>query len=183
MEEKSMIIETNRSLTEAEAKEITTVMMNARQLIKNPTKKISSVFRFCLMGAIFCALGLLFFAYFLIRGDRDALTLTGVLITIVAMIFLAVFYSGVRKTYRTFLSRGDEHVIMNLDEKGIDYEVVGNRRYQSSWENIAFIRIFQEMVYMMPKDITGMIFSVEKKYLEELKGFFKENQIQIQVIE
>ena len=178
-----MIIETNRSLTEAEAKEITTVMMNARQLIKNPTKKISSVFRFCLMGAIFCVAGLLFFSYFLIRGDRDALTLTGTLITIVAMVFLAVFYSGIRKTYRTLLSHGDEHVIMNLDEKGIDYEVVGNRRFQSSWENVAFIRIFQEMVYMMPKDITGMIFSVEKKYFEELKSFLKENQIQIQVIE
>ncbi|MBR3508392.1 MAG: hypothetical protein IKO03_06475 [Lachnospiraceae bacterium] len=178
-----MIIETNRSLTEAEAKEITTVIMNARQLIKNPTKKISSIFRFCRRGAIFCALGLLFFSYFLIRGDRDALTLTGTLITIVAVIFLAVFYSGVRKTYRTFLSRGDEHVIMNLDEKGIDYEVVGNRRYQSSWENVAFIRVFQEMIYMMPKDITGMIFSVEKKYLEELKSFLKENQILVQVIE
>ena len=72
---------------------------------------------------------------------------------------------------------------MNLDEKGIDYEVVGNRRYQSSWENVAFIRVFQEMIYMMPKDITGMIFSVEKKYLEELKSFLKENPILVQVIE
>lgn len=178
-----MMIETNRSLTKAEAKEITTVMINARQLIKNPTKKITDIFRFCFMGAIFCVVSVLFFSYFLIRGDRDAITLTGMLITIVAVIILAVFYRGIRKTYHTFLAHGNEHVIMNLNEKGIDYEVVGNRRYQSSWENVAFIRVFQEMIYMIPKDITGMIFSVEKKHLEELKSFLKENQIQIKVIE
>ena len=178
-----MVIETNRELTPAEAKEITSVMVHIRQLLKNPTKKVPSIFRFCLFGAVFCALAILFFTFFLCRGDRDALTLTGIMISVIAVAFLIVFYSGVNKTYRSLLSRGNEHVIMTLDEKGIDYEVVGNRRFQSSWENISFIRAFPEMIYLFPKDITGMLFSVEKARLEELKSFLKENQIDFEIIE
>ncbi|MBO4515731.1 MAG: hypothetical protein J5721_08685 [Lachnospiraceae bacterium] len=178
-----MVIETNRELTAEEAKEITSVMVHARQLLRKPDKKVPGIFRFCYMGAAFCALAVLFFTYFLIRGDRDALTLTGIMISVIAIVFLVVFYLGVNKTYRTLLSHGSEHVIVTLDEKGIDYEVVGNRRFQSSWENIAFLRVLDQMIYLMPKDITGMLFSFEKKHLEELKNFLKENQIDLRIIE
>ena len=166
-----MVIETNRELTAEEAKEITSVMVHARQLLRKPDKKVPGIFRFCYMGAAFCALAVLFFTYFLI------------MISVIAIVFLVVFYLGVNKTYRTLLSHGSEHVIVTLDEKGIDYEVVGNRRFQSSWENIAFLRVLDQMIYLMPKDITGMLFSFEKKHLEELKNFLKENQIDLRIIE
>ena len=68
-----MIIETNRSLTEAEAKEITTVIMNARQLIKNPTKKISSIFRFCRRGANFLCFRIAIFLVFPDQGRQGCI--------------------------------------------------------------------------------------------------------------
>ena len=178
-----MIIETNREITKAEAKEITNVLMSARQLIKHPSKKLSDMFAFCRNGAIFCTVALLFFGFVLIRGDRDALTLAGTIISVVAVVFLAVFYSGVKKTYQSLAKREKEHVIITFDENGIDFEVQGNRRIQTSWENVAFLRLFQETACFVPKEVTGFLISLGREHWEAVKEYVKENKIEIKIVE
>jgi len=178
-----MVIEEYREITKEEAKEWTCVLFNAARLIKNPTKKPSNVFSFCVKATIFIAVAILFFGFFLLSGDRDVYTLTGAIVTCVSVLFLIIFAVRVNQVYQTFLKRGKEHVIMTLDEKGIDYEVVDNQRFQTAWSNVSFIRVFQQAIYIFPKDVTGVIYGVKKGRLEELKTFLKESQIDLQIFE
>lgn len=178
-----MVIEEERELTKEEAREWTCILFNAASLIKKPTKKPSNVFSFCVKASIFIAFAILFFGFFLLAGDRDVYTLTGAIISCVCVLFFIVFAVRVNQVYQTFLKRGKEHVIMTLDEKGIDYEVVDNKRFQTAWSNVSFIRVFQQAVYIFPKDVTGVIFGLNKERLEDLKTFLKERQINLQIFE
>lgn len=178
-----MVIETERKLTKAEAKEVTNMLYNIRKLIKNPTGKLKDMFRFCAGGAIFCVLSLLLFFFFFARGDRDALTLTGLFITVIAGLLVAVFYVSIHKTYRTLLDKDSGKVTVTLDEKGIVYEVQGSTRMETAWANVAFGRAFREMVGFFPKDITGILFTVSKEYYDEMRKYIEENHIDVRFVE
>ena len=58
-----MVIEIDRQMTKAEAKEVTNILLNFRQLHKKPRKKLTDMFGFCLKGAIFCVIALAFFLF------------------------------------------------------------------------------------------------------------------------
>ena len=178
-----MVIEVKRKLTEAEAREVTNIFLNIRQLQKKPTKKLSDLFAFCWKAAIFLVASLLFFGFFILKGDRDAYTLAGLVITIAAIVFLAFFRHIINKTYHSLLDREEGQVNITFDENGIDYEAVGNSRLQSTWKNIAFVRVFKEMVCFMPKEYTGILFSVSKEHWAQIKEFLRENDIKIQIVE
>ncbi|MBR6477908.1 MAG: hypothetical protein IKS85_05610 [Lachnospiraceae bacterium] len=178
-----MVIEMNREITPDEAKEFTCVLMNASQLLAKPTKKLSNVFGFCVKMGIFVAFATLFFGFFVLKGDRDAYTLTGMIIAALCIFFLAVFAFKINQVYKTILKREADHVIITLDENGIDYTVINNKRFQVTWDNVSFVRVFKQAAYIFPKEITGVIFSLELNHLEELKSFFKEHSMDIEVIE
>ena len=181
-----MVIETTRKITKAEAKEVTNMLYNARKLIKDPARKLTDMFRFCTVSAGLCVMSLLLFLSFLARGDRDVMTLTGVIITVIAIIFDVAFYMGIRKTYQTLLEKNHEKVVVTFDQKGMVYEAFeaqGNTRMETSWANVAFGRAFKEMVGFFPKDITGLIVSVSKEHYDEIRKFIEENQIEVRIVE
>ena len=178
-----MIIDTDREITKEEAKEYTSVLMNGAQLLTKPTEKISNVFGFCNKVVIFIVIEMLFFGFFWLKGDRDALVIAGLIFTFVCILFLIVFVIRVNQVYQSLLKRSGEHVIMTIDEKGIDYEVVGSQRFQTSWSNVSFVRICKKAAYIFPKEITGVIYCVSMEFVEELKTCLKECQSGIQIVE
>ena len=178
-----MVIEMNKKMDKETAKEFTCVLFNASQLHAKPHRKLSNVFSFCWKTAIFIFVALLFFGFFLIKGDRDVMTTTGALISVICVVFLIVFAVKVNRVYQSIYKRTDDKGIMTLSERGINYEVVGRQTYQTSWECVAFARLFSKSAYVFPSEITGMIFSVEKEHWEEFKQYLKENQPNIEIIE
>ena len=178
-----MVIESKRKMSKEEAKELTCVLMDASRLLANPGKKLANVFGFFIKASIFIVVAILFFGYFLISGDRDVINLTGACITGISVIFLVVFAAKVNQVYKSLLKEDERHTIITLDENGIDYEEVGNRKIQTTWKNVSCVRVFEKTVCILPKDITGFIFSMEKKHLDEVKVFLNEMQINVEVIE
>ena len=179
-----MTIDIDREITKEEAKEMTTVLFNVSKLMSKPERKLSNVFTFCVMAVVWIVIAAMLFGFFMIKGDVDALVISGGILTLASIVFLVVFASRVYQTYNTLAKRGVRHIILKFDEKGIDYEEVGSRRFQTTWNTVSFVRAFKTSVYIFPKEITGMIYIFEKpKYYEAFKSFLAENGIGVRVVE
>jgi len=180
----NMILDIEREFTKEEAKEMTCVMFNVARLRSRPERKLSDVFRFCIIAVIWIVCAILFFGFFIIRGDRDALVIAGAILTLASIVFLMVFASRVYQMYDSLMKRGAKHVIIKFDENGIDYEEVGSRRFQTTWDTVSFVRAFETSIYIFPKELTGLIYIFEKpRYYEEFKRFLTENNIGVRVVE
>ena len=183
-EKSTMTIDIDREITPEEAKEMTCVLYSTSKLMSKPEGKISNVFRFCVIAVAWIVFSILFFGFFILRGDRDALVIAGVIITLAGIVFLAVFASRVYMLYNSLVKRGVKHIIIKFDENGIDYEEVGSRKLQTTWDTVSFVRAFETSVYIFPKELTGIIYIFEKpKYYDDFKRFLTENKIAVKVVE
>ena len=111
------------------------------------------------------------------------MTLTGLFISVIGVVFLIVFFCLVNKTYHSILDREEEKVTITIDENGIDYEVPGSKRFQISWDNVLFVRTFQETISFFPKEITGLVITVAKEHAEKIREYVRENKLPVQIID
>lgn len=178
-----MVIEKHEKITQEEAKEITILMANARQLMRDPMKKTSDVFAFCLKACIFGIIGLALCVLLIVFGDADLYVILcmGVMLAMLAVIF--VYYRSMRKLYLDLINQENHHVTITLDEEGVDYDDHGTKKLKLFWKNISFVRAFQHVVCFFPKDVSGIMITIDKAQFAKIKDFLQENHIDIQIID
>lgn len=175
-------IETDSNMTKAQAKEVTTVLLNARQLIKNPEKKLVDSFKFIPFAIIFTLIAFASFLFFLSRDKNDMLAAFGLGIAVIALAIEIVFAFLVAKYYKMMKNR-DAKVIVTLDENGVVYEEVGAKTIHLAWNSISFIRLFKESVCMFPNDLSGILILLSAKEAEKIREFLAETPVQVKTID
>lgn len=178
-----MVIEKYEGITKEEAKEITILMANCRQLMRDPMKKTSDVFAFCLKACIFGIVGLVICGLLIIFGDLDAFVIFCVFIMLAMLAVVFVYYRSMRKLYLDLINQKNDHVTITLDEEGIDYDDHGTKKLKLFWKNISFVRAFQHVVCFFPKDISGIMITIDKAQFAKIKEFLQENNINVQIID
>lgn len=178
-----MIIEKNEKITKDEAKEITVLMSNARQLMKNPMKKPSDVFAFCLKAFIFGIVGLAICGLLIILGGPDVYDIFCSLVMLAMLVIVLVYYRTMRKFYLDMINRENTHVTITLDEEGVDYDDHGSKKIKLFWNHISYFRAFQHVACFFPKDLSGIMITIDKAEFTKVKEFLQENNIDIQIID
>jgi len=178
-----MVIEKHEKITQEEAKEITILMANARQLMRDPMKKTSDVFAFCMKAFIFGIIGFVLCVLLIIFGDADLYVILcmGVMIAMLLMVF--VYYRSMRKLYLDLINQANDHVTITLDEEGVGYDDHGTKKLKLFWKNISFVRAFQHVVCFFPNDISGIMITIDRAQFASIKQFLRENNIDVQIID
>ena len=167
-----MVIEKYEKITNEEAREITILMANARQLMRDPMKKLSDVFSFCLKACIFGVIGL---------ADLYVILCMGVMIAMLLIVF--VYYRSMRKLYLDLINQANDRVTITLDEEGVGYDDHGTKKLKLFWKNISFVRAFQHIVCFFPNDISGIMITIDRAQFASIKQFLQENNIDVQIID
>ncbi|MBO4749080.1 MAG: hypothetical protein J5546_02055 [Lachnospiraceae bacterium] len=175
-------IETARKMTKEEAREVTSVIMNSRQLTQTPDKKIKDIFKFIPCAGAFTFIAFLSFLIFLILDSGDLMACFGLGISVLA-IFIEIFFTRTcLKYYHTMLDR-DAKVTITLDENGVLYDEHGAEKIQLSWSRISAIRLFKYSVYMFPKEITGIMVCMPASEADKIREFLAETPVQVRTID
>ncbi len=176
-----LTIETECQTTEAQAKEIVNVSVQIKKLIKSPEKKFTDYFKFCPRSMAFALLMIVFCFLFVLKFGGDALIYSCLGVFGFSFIIILRVYSSVNGYKKHLLSQSG-NVTVIFDEDGVDYDNHKDKKLKLSWEGTAFIRVLSECLYVVPKDMMGVMICLKVEYTERVLSFVEENNIGIEVI-
>ncbi len=176
-----LTIETELQLTEAQAEEIVNVSMQIRTLLKSPEKKLTNYFKFCPGSMIFCAILAILNGFYIFKFGGDALMY--VCLGVMLITFIVAFKMNISiKNYKKVIFGRDGMVTVTFDENGVDFDNHKDKKLKLSWDGTAFIRVLNECLYVVPKDITSVMICLKKDYTDSVSRFIEENNIDVKII-
>jgi hypothetical protein len=76
----------------------------------------------------------------------------------------------------------DRPSVVTLDDNGVEIEKKDSQAIRLAWDNVAFVRVFNESTCFFSKDLNGIVLAVNNKYKNELLDYIKDNNIQVLVV-
>ena len=72
--------------------------------------------------------------------------------------------------------------ILTLDENGVELDKGGSGTVRLAWENVAFVRAFDESVVFFAKDVMGLVMGINRGHMQEILGYLKDSGTSVTVI-
>ena len=176
-----MQFEINEKGSEKAYKEFVNIIYQFRQLIKNPHKKISNLFARCyfFIGAFLILI--VMNSIFLFIGSLDSIGFALIMLLVIGELIYIKSLTNMNKMYNTI--RNDKRTaIVTVDEKGVEINKEGSV-IRTSWDKIAYIRKFQEILCFITTNEGEGLISLDKKYMDEIKRYVEQQGIDVVVIE
>ncbi|MBO4928800.1 MAG: hypothetical protein J5379_11220 [Clostridiales bacterium] len=177
-----MVIETKSSNDKATAKECTNIMIQGNDLLKNPEKKLRDFFRFVPISSAFVLVVLVLCIVWILLGSASTLTYVCLGLIGAALVVEFVFVRTMMRLYKTFVTM-ERTVTLSFDEEGIDFDDHTEKKMKLLWSGTAFVRFFPHVVAIFPKTATGIMILISAEHADEVRGFLKEKNIGIKVVE
>lgn len=161
-------------------KEYINILCQYRRFVKNPFANVRNLWHdyyiYCAVIALLCTS----FVRDIVKGNGGAVAmfLTGALMF--AMATRIVRIVNLNKMVKK-VKRDNRKSIIILDESGVGIEKEGSV-LKLSWEKIRALREFDEIACFIANDVGEGIVSFNKKYLDQVEQYMKENKIDIQLI-
>ena len=131
---------------------------------------------------IFCGIVLAVLVVMTIAWGASALMITAlVLLSVVILLSFALWFK-LDRVRRMYLA-DKRPSILELDENGVTMKRENSDSVQMSWNNVAFIRVFNECVCFFAKEGSGFVICVNKIHKDEIFAYLQEHQIHVQGIE
>ena len=190
-----MIIEDDSVISKRKARELTNVLTNIKAYLKNPKAKyldgVSSMKKWI---ALFIVMFLLMVCSNIVLDleiakdfkQREIITYctNALIISFAVGIFIfLLFLNSWTKIYKKILKTEDKKNIIKFDNEKIVDEVVGDKVVTLYWNTLLCVRKFNEYVFFIQKDITGMFITIDSKHFDEIKNYIRENNINVNIVE
>lgn len=176
-----MTIEIKEKGTKQFYKEVVNVTTQYRQLLYKPDDKLKDNFGHYIFIIIAMAI---IFAISLIGGIKGSFNTMKILIMVFAglsVIATILVLLRMNKLVDTYLA-DDRPSVVTLDENGVEIEKKGSQAVRLAWDNVAFVRVFDESTCFFSKDLTGIVLSVTNDYKKEILDYLKSSGLDIMVI-
>ncbi len=168
--------------SEAFYKEVVNIAGQYRRLIRKPERKLENLFRS--YGCCAVASGVLtaLWAMLFFRQTGDTLSAACMAaMAVMLVISLALLYGMNR--YKKRMMSDDRTSVLTIDETGVELNKEGSQIVKLAWDNVAFVRVFQESVSFLSRDASGLMLSVEKQWAGRIVPYLRENVPQLKIIE
>ncbi len=177
-----MKIDTNEPIREELARELVNVTYQYRQLRKNHNARIRDQFK-QFRTLLICAvvIAVLYAATMIAWGFDLTQAVIGIFLLIV-IVFTVIVMRGARSLLDS-IKNGSGYSSVILDETGIELGKRDSSVLKTAWGNILFVRVFSESVIFIPKELSGVLISVDIKHAKEITGWIKENRPEIELIQ
>ena len=176
-----MKIEIKEKGSEAFYKEIVNISGQYRYLIKNHNYKLKDYFKqfkmLLIAGSIVLALLILMCVFWGFRTiDYVAICFLGL------AVILCFAYIRLLNKYKNSLMDDAGESTLEMDEEGVELSKKDTQTIKNTWNNIEFVRLFDECLCFVPKSKTGIMICVTKEFAKQIKDWLKENKPQIEVL-
>ena len=176
-----MTIEIKENGTRQFYKEVVNVVTQYRQLLYKPEDKLKDSFKKNIFMMTAMALLFLIFLYGGITGSFDTMKILAMAFAAMAAVATAIVLSRMYKMVDGYLA-DERPSIVTMDENGIELEKKGSQAVRLAWDNVAFVRSFNESTCFFSKDMSGIVLSITNDYKNELLDYIKENNIDVKVV-
>ena len=176
-----MTIEIKEKGTKQFYKEVVNIVTQYRQLLYAPGNKLKDQFgHYIFMAAAMAA----FFVLSLYGGIHGSFTVMTILImafSAMALVVTVIYLFRLKKMLDGYLA-DDRPSIVTLDENGVEIEKTGSQAVRLAWDNVAFVRVFNESTSFFSKDLSGIVLSVTNDHKKEILDYLKNSNLDIKVI-
>ncbi len=179
--EASMRIEINEKGTRELFREVVNVLMQHKKLIRDPEAALNDNFtsfrKIGIAAAVAFVIDML--CGFLLGWSRPVFICTAILWVCAAM--LLAYLNKMNKAVSDYLAN-DRPSVVTLDERGAALSRDGSLVMRFPWDEIAFVRAFNESTCIVPKEELGVVIIVNNAHLDEVKEFFKNNEVGVRTV-
>ncbi len=174
-------IEVKEKGTRAFYKEVVSVTYQYLRLMKKPERKLRDSFKELTAYMVICAVLLALLAVMGFAWGFDGLTIIAMAVMLAGLIIGAILYSNLNDMVKKFLADPNPS-ILTLDEAGIELNKEGAQLIRLAWDNVAFVRVFQESVCFFAKGVRGLVIGVNRSREQEVLEYLSSNKINVRII-
>lgn len=163
--------------------EVIQISSQSNALRKRPNKKLTDFFAF-FVG--FAVLLLVLLCYCLIRWVNSgfySMLLPPVLICLLGLMYAFLCITKTLKRYRELKNTPPCPSTLTLDERGATADMESGTAVRISWDVMAFIRVFEELICFMPNKAGNAMIFVERERAQEILDWLRENKPDVLVIQ
>ena len=148
---------------------------------KKPDMKLRNQFRLLKLYIIICAV---FLAALVLMGafwGVDTMMIVGIVLMVIVIAFCWAFLKNMNLMVNRYLA--DQSMsILTLDDAGIELNKEGAQLIRLAWDNVAFVRVFQESVCFFAKGVRGLVIGVNRSREQEVLEYLSSNKINVRII-
>ncbi|MBP5225733.1 MAG: hypothetical protein J6Z38_09190 [Lachnospiraceae bacterium] len=176
-----MVIEIREKGSEAFYTETMNATYQYRDLLKDPERKLRNIYKQLLIYLILCTVFAVLLIVFGILWGFDALMIVAASMMVILLIFCIRYYYAMIVLKNRM--RDDRRTsIVTLDESGVELNKEDQQVVRIGWENVAFVRAFDEAVCFFAKDVAGFVIAVTKEHRDKIFGYIRESQPEVRLI-
>ncbi|HAH18749.1 MAG TPA: hypothetical protein DCL29_07070 [Eubacterium sp.] len=181
-----MIIETTEILDKDLAREESNILVDMSRYVKNPKTQYKDYKSFALKGIILVILLMItvnvIFNECIDNPDLFYVQLTMIVLLGGAFIILELLWISANKAYKGLVGK-EIKLKYVFDKEKVECDVIGENKVTLYWNSVNYIKTFDKVFCIIPKDMTGIALFMEMKYFEQVKQFIKENNINVNTVE
>lgn len=176
-----LTIDSEKKMSKTAQDEMTSIIHNARKLIKKPDMKLKNIRGMIIKFTIWTAVFLVFFIGCLILFGPHILLYIGLGMEFCLILTLVIFCISVGSTKKA-LAESTGTCTLTLSGEGLKYDDHENRKFELGWGAFSAVRVFEESVVFLPKQITGLLIRISSEHAQAVEEFMKQNQIPVPLI-
>lgn len=176
-----MTIEIKEKGSEAFYKEVVNIMYNFRKLLKDHSRKLSDYFKQYKVLAIIAAVLLVALVAMSFAWGWEMLDIVAVVLMAVCAVCCYLMLSNLNKVKSNMMAGGGNTVLI-FDDEAVTFSKAGGTTVKLNWNTVAFVRLFNECLAIIPNEATAIIISLDKSYAPQVLDWLSENKPQIEVI-
>ena len=181
MSDNVLRIEATQKGTREYYKEVVCVLAQFPTLVKKPENKVRDSFKMLKGHVAICAVLLALVLAMAIAWGID--TLTGLAVVVMmACITVGAFQLHRLNGMVTAFMDDSQAPVFTLDEEGVEFEKKGSQLIRVPWENVAFVRVFDESVCFFARGTRGPVLAINKYYEQQILSYLECNNIDVNVI-
>ena len=177
-----MRIEITERGTKEAYEEIVSAVMQYRQLIRKPERKLKNYVKQMYFSIVLCVVLLLMLVFLIVSSGLNAAIIVGIVLLGIALIFSCILLANIKKMVNTVMNDTRTSILI-LDENGVEVSKEDGQTIRMPWENAAFARCFKHSICFFDRNMTGFVISAGIQYKDQLLGYIRDNHIGIRVIE
>ena len=176
-----MTIEINEKGTRQFYKEVVNVVAQYRQLLYDPEAKLNDGFAQSAFLAVAMAAFFIMCLYGGLKGTFNTMKILIMVFSALALVFTVIYLLRLNKMVNGYLA-DDRPSAVTLDENGVELEKTGSQAVRLSWDNVAFVRVFNESTCFFSKDLSGIVLCVINDYRKQILEYLSSSDLDIKVI-
>ena len=181
-----LIIEcNNEGISEEFAREVTSIFGQGNKIYKDPEVKTKDMFKETRLTLIRAAAVFLLALLVSVFAHFDVICIIMIILASIMLLFAVFIMVNFRFTFKKIkeLYSIYKRSVLTLDEEGVEVDIDGYKKVRIPWNEVVFLRIFNESLIFFNKDKLRESIICEIKHKDDILNYIGENSVNVRIIQ